>query len=148
MAELRIGEAAKVLGVTPKALRFYERRGFLPPPPRTGGRYRLYSPQDLERARFLMRAKALGLELEEAAEVLACAEAACCGETGPRLEATLRSRLAQVEAQMRELRMLRRKLKEALASIEPPSPVAAARPAARRRSAWPRRSEDDGAGST
>lgn len=119
MAELlRIGEAAKALGLTPKALRFYEKRGILPPAQRNGARYRLYAPEDLERARFVLHAKAMGLDLDEAGELLACAEAACCGATGPKLQQTLREKLEEVEARMRELRDLRKRLREALASVE------------------------------
>lgn len=115
MAELlRVGEAAKVLGVTAKTLRFYEQKGVLPPARRNGAGYRLYAAEDLERARFILRLKAMGLVLQEAREVLACAEEACCGATGPRLEETLRSKLAEVESRILELKALRRKLMRAL----------------------------------
>lgn len=115
---LRVGEAAKVLGVTAKTLRFYEQKGVLPPARRNGAGYRLYAAEDLERARFILRLKAMGLVLQEAREVLACAEEACCGATGPRLEETLRSKLAEVESRILELKALRRKLMRALASAE------------------------------
>lgn len=47
---LRIGEAAAVIGVSPSALRLWERQGLVRPA-RTSGRYRLYSPDDLEALR-------------------------------------------------------------------------------------------------
>lgn len=113
---LRIGEAASLLGVTAKTLRFYEAKGILPPARRNGTGYRLYSPEDLERVRFVLRLKAVGLVLDEAREVLTCAEEACCGETGPQVEKMLRSKLDEVESRIRDLKALSRKLEEALAS--------------------------------
>jgi DNA-binding transcriptional MerR regulator len=114
---MRVGEAAKALGVTPKTLRFYEAKGILPSPRRNGAGYRMYAPEDLERARLVLRLKAMGLQLDEAREVLACAEEACCGGTGPRLEETLHSKLAEIEDRIRELTALRTHLREALSSL-------------------------------
>ncbi len=45
---LRIGEAAGALGVSPSALRLWERQGLVAPR-RTGGGYRVYSAHDLDR---------------------------------------------------------------------------------------------------
>lgn len=53
--ELRIKEAAKALGVSPDTLRYYEKLGLLRPK-RTESGYRLYSPELLERVRFIQRA--------------------------------------------------------------------------------------------
>lgn len=114
---LRIGEAAEALGVSPKTLRFYEAKGVLPLTRRSGAGYRLYAPEDLERARLVLRLKAMGLDLDEAREVVACAEEACCGAMGPELEAILQSKVAAVEVQIRELTALRQRLDEALASV-------------------------------
>ncbi|CAM2809136.1 MerR family transcriptional regulator [Shewanella amazonensis] len=57
-----IGEAARVTGLTIKAIRFYEQKGLLPSPQRDG-RYRVYSPQHLELLRLIRDAKALGVPL-------------------------------------------------------------------------------------
>ena len=114
---LRIGEAARLLGVTAKTLRFYEAKGILPPARRNGAGYRLYSPEDLERVRFVLRLKEVGLVLDEVREVLTCAEEACCGGTGPQLEKMLRSKLDEVRSRIRDLRAVSRKLEETLASI-------------------------------
>lgn len=43
-----VGEAARRSGFTIKAVRFYERRGLLPPSGRSPGGYRLYDEADLE----------------------------------------------------------------------------------------------------
>jgi DNA-binding transcriptional MerR regulator len=47
-ARHRIGEAAKRVGVSPSALRLWERQGLVRPTRSAGGRYRLYSDADLD----------------------------------------------------------------------------------------------------
>jgi DNA-binding transcriptional MerR regulator len=54
----RIGEAARAVGVSPSALRLWERQGLVRPE-RTRGRYRLYSDADLERLREVRRLRAV-----------------------------------------------------------------------------------------
>lgn len=67
---LRIGELADQLGLNPKTIRYYEQIGLLPPARRTGSGYRLYDAGDRERLRFIGKAKAIGLTLEEIKEIL------------------------------------------------------------------------------
>src|SRR5438105_14399177 len=60
---MSIGEASRRSGFTIKALRFYERRGILPPPSRGPNGYRVYCETDLGHLSFVRDAKALGLTL-------------------------------------------------------------------------------------
>ncbi len=68
---LRIQEVASELGLTNRAIRYYEEIGLLKPAARTEGAYRLFGPDDLERLRFI---KALrddaGFSLAEIAALL------------------------------------------------------------------------------
>ena len=50
---LRIQEVAATLGLTTRTLRYYEELGLLKPAARSGGDYRLYDEDDLERLRFI-----------------------------------------------------------------------------------------------
>ena len=50
---LRIQEVAEETGLTPRAIRYYEEVGLLAPAARSGGAYRLYDVEDLERLRFI-----------------------------------------------------------------------------------------------
>ena len=50
---LRIQEVAEETGLTPRAIRYYEELGLLAPAARSGGAYRLYDAEDLERLRFI-----------------------------------------------------------------------------------------------
>ncbi|PAP76349.1 heavy metal-responsive transcriptional regulator [Rubrivirga marina] len=66
---------ARSAGVTPSAVRYYERVGILPEPARTAKGYRVYGPADVERLRFVHRAQELGFSLDEIAGLLALAVA-------------------------------------------------------------------------
>ena len=50
---LRIQEVADEIGLTTRAIRYYEEQGLLQPVARSEGSYRLYDPDDLERLRFI-----------------------------------------------------------------------------------------------
>jgi len=67
---LRIGEVAGRAGVNVQTLRFYERRGLLPEPPRRASGYREYAPESVRRVRFIKRAQELGFTLAEVEELL------------------------------------------------------------------------------
>jgi len=62
---MRICRVAKITGLTPDAIRFYERNAFLPPPPRTSGGFRQYADTDLETLAFIRRVQGLGFKLSE-----------------------------------------------------------------------------------
>ena len=67
---MRIGTAAAQAGVNVQTLRYYERRGLLPRPPRRTSGYREF-PEDAVRAvRFVKRAQDLGFTLDEIEELL------------------------------------------------------------------------------
>ncbi len=72
---LTIGALAARTGFTTKAIRYYERIGLLPAPPRRPSGYRAYAERDLARLDFIAKAKRLGLSLEEIREVLALRDA-------------------------------------------------------------------------
>ena len=50
---LRIQEVAAALGLTTRTIRYYEELGLLEPAGRSGGDYRLYDADDVERLRFI-----------------------------------------------------------------------------------------------
>jgi len=63
---LRIGDVAKLAGVTPRTIRYYEEIGLLPAPDsREPGAHRTYAPSDVERLTELIRLKSLlGISLD------------------------------------------------------------------------------------
>ncbi|WP_433475644.1 MerR family transcriptional regulator [Spirillospora sp. CA-142024] len=62
---MRIGDAAAAAGTTPRALRFYEQRGLLPPPSRTRSGQRRYGPKEVARVLTIRRLLSLGLTIED-----------------------------------------------------------------------------------
>ena len=60
-----ITETAREAGVNAQTLRYYERRGLLPKPPRRGSGYREYSDDAVRLVRFIKRAQDLGFSLDD-----------------------------------------------------------------------------------
>ncbi len=105
---LRIGQLAAELGLTPKTIRYYEAIGLVPKPKRTPAGYRLYDAADRERLRFIIKAKAIDLTLEEIGEILALRQegrAPC-----EHVVALLDGKLDAVDRQMRALAEFRKAL--------------------------------------
>lgn len=102
---LRSGELARLAGVSPDALRHYERLKLLAAPRRSAGNYRLYSPETVERVRLIRRALALGFSLPELASILNVRDrgGAPCHEVKRLLE----QKLVQLEERLVELAALR-----------------------------------------
>lgn len=71
MASLRISELARHAGVNIETVRYYERRGLIPAPPRTRSGYRQYAPTSVRRIVFIKRAQTLGFTLDEIGALLA-----------------------------------------------------------------------------
>src|SRR5712692_6623680 len=67
---MHIGSVAKKIGLTPDAIRFYERNALLPRPPRTEGGFRQYGESDIETLAFIRRVQGLGFKLSEIRSLL------------------------------------------------------------------------------
>ncbi len=67
---LLIGELAKLAGVKPDSVRFYERNGLIPKAARTAAGYRVYEEAALKRLRFIKKAQTLGFSLDEIRRIL------------------------------------------------------------------------------
>jgi len=65
MATMTIGKLAKQAGVGVETIRFYERKGLIPEPPRRESGYREYGEETVDRVRFIRSAKELGFTLRE-----------------------------------------------------------------------------------
>jgi DNA-binding transcriptional MerR regulator len=79
---LTIGQLAKRAGVGVETIRFYERQGLLPKPPRAASGYRQYPRDAVTRMRFIARAKDLLFTLDEIKHLLALHD----GPAGTRAE--------------------------------------------------------------
>jgi DNA-binding transcriptional MerR regulator len=74
---LRIGDVARLVGTTPRTIRYYEELGLLAQAPaRPSGQHRIYTEAEVERIREVMRLKALlGVSLEELRTLLTAEDA-------------------------------------------------------------------------
>ena len=108
---MQIGQAADRAGVSPKALRYYERAGLVDPPARTPSGYRDYDDAVLDRLRFIRAAQAVGLTLGEIKGVIAFREQGSppCGHVLELIDARaadLDRRIAELRALLDDLRRL------------------------------------------
>lgn len=70
MEHLTTGQLAKQAQVNIETVRYYERRGLIPEPPRRESGYRKYPPATVNRIHFIKRAQELGFSLHEISELL------------------------------------------------------------------------------
>lgn len=63
--EYSIGELSTLTGVNKETIRYYEKIGVMPDPPRTGGGYRMYRQEHLDRLRFIRRCRQLGFSMAD-----------------------------------------------------------------------------------
>jgi len=121
MKPLSIGTLAREAGVGIEAIRFYEREGLLPEPPRKPSGYRQYSGDAVERLRFIRRAKELGFSLQEIKELfsLRVAPGTTCQEVKQRAEA----KVSDIEERIRSLQKMKRALARLAAACRGRGPV-------------------------
>jgi DNA-binding transcriptional MerR regulator len=113
---MKIGEVATAADVSIDTVRFYERRGVLPEPDRLPSGYRIYTPATVERIRLARRLQALGLTLDEVIDALHSTDrgTATCASERWRLEAVLE----RIDAQLAELRAVRKEVRSVLAACD------------------------------
>ncbi len=105
MDGMTIGTLARKAGVGVETLRFYERKGLLPEPPRSFSGYRQYPGEAVARVRFIRRAKELGFTLREIRELLELRadETVTCETVRRRATA----KIADIERRIRSLEAVR-----------------------------------------
>ncbi len=101
MATFNIGQLAKKTQVKVETVRYYERRGLIPNPPRRESGYRQFSQIDVDRIRFIKFAQAIGFTLNEIAEMLALkvTTSATCGDVTQKID----EKLCDVEDKIKTL---------------------------------------------
>lgn len=101
---LRRADLARATGCNLETIRYYEGVGVLPPPARTEAGHRTYGAADVQRLRFVMRARDLGFSLEDIRGLLGLGDGALrtCAEVRERTE----EHLAQVRARIADLRRI------------------------------------------
>ncbi len=113
---LTIGKLAARGGVPVSTLRYYDRLGLLRPQRRSGGGFRLYSEEAVQRLRFIRSAQALWVPLRDVRRILAVRDEglAPCGHVLQLLSGQVR----RLEQQMARLAALHRDLADLLRELE------------------------------
>jgi MerR family transcriptional regulator, copper efflux regulator len=108
MTLMTIGQLARRVGIRPSAIRYYEAQGILMPPMRSASEYRLYGSEAVSMIRFVQRARDLGFGLEQIRKLIDASRddppCIACREL-------IGQHLAQVEEELRRLRLLRDRLR-------------------------------------
>ncbi|ENH4363606.1 Zn(2+)-responsive transcriptional regulator [Vibrio fluvialis] len=107
----QIGELAKRCGVSTDTLRFYEKNALISPAGRSDSDYRLYDEENQKQVSFILKAKELGLSLEEIKELLEIrleATEHSCAE----VKSITSAKLALIDEKIAELTRIRSALKK------------------------------------
>src|SRR5436305_373863 len=105
---LTIGRLAQEVGINLETVRFYERKGLLPKPPRSTSGYRLFPVDTARRLRFIKRAQELGFSLSEIRELLMLRLSSRTTSTEIRKRAE--AKIADIEGKITSLDSMRKSL--------------------------------------
>ena len=100
---LKIGQLAQRAAVNLQTIRYYEREGLLPEPPRLSSGYRLYTDTMVRRVRFIKRAQEIGFSLAEIRELLSLRADGQRNE----VRAIAQAKIADIEDKMRTLKAMK-----------------------------------------
>ena len=112
---IQIGELTRRTGCNIETIRYYERIGLMPAPPRRG-RYRSYGADDVGRLGFVRRARELGFTLDEVRALLGLAgggQASCAD-----VRTLAASHLTDVRARIADLRRMERVLADSVRACD------------------------------
>lgn len=122
MTTLRSGELARLAKVNVETLRFYERQGLLPKPPRRASGYREYPAEAVSLVRFIKRAQVLGFSLREIKELLGLREVprATCRD----VSVLAQRKIEEIDAKINDLGAVRAALTKLLRGCTGTVPLA------------------------
>jgi MerR family copper efflux transcriptional regulator len=108
--QLTIGKLARQVGVTTKAVRYYEKIGLLAPAERGKNRYRFYNESHVSQLRFIRRVQQLGLSLAEIADLMDLAREVRCNELRSTLDDLFARKIREHELKIAVLQTFRHHL--------------------------------------
>ncbi len=109
---LKIGQLARKAGVTPKAIRLYERKAILPAATRAANGYRVYGDEVVDTLRFIKQAAGLGLTLAEIKDIIVIRQ----GGRPPctHVQQLLRDKADELDRKLKDLVDVRRRIGQSL----------------------------------
>lgn len=111
---LRRAELARRTGCNLETIRYYEKIGVMPAPPRTAAGYRVYDESHIRRLCFILRARELGFAIEEVRGLLHLVDGG--NQTCAEVKARTEKHLVDVQAKIADLRRIERVLATTAAS--------------------------------
>src|SRR5215470_11430003 len=116
---MRVGELAKAVGKTVRAMHLYEELGLLEPRARSEGGFRLYGPEAIDRIHWIVKLQAIGFTLAEIQGFVGDFQDADSGrEATSRVRAVFTEKQAQIREQIMQLQVIENDLSEALAYLD------------------------------
>jgi len=122
MKSLTIGRLAREAGVNLETVRYYERRGLLPKPPRSASGYRLFPSDAAQRLRFIRRAQELGFSLKEIRELLSLRVSRTT--TSRDIRARAEAKIVDIEAKIKSLESMKKTLRKVTRVCDGCAPLA------------------------
>lgn len=116
MQQLTIGQVAEEAGVGVETVRFYQRSGLIPQPPRRGTEHRRYSPDAVARIRFIRGAQNLGFSLKEIEDLMGLRVEP--GTSKAEIKARAEHKAAEIETKIRDLQRMRDTLVKLIGACE------------------------------
>jgi Cd(II)/Pb(II)-responsive transcriptional regulator len=100
---IKIGDLAKRTGCEVVTIRYYEKEGLMPEPPRSEGNFRLYGDTHIERLQFIRNCRSLDMTLDEVRALLELRDAPVekCGEVNALIDDHIRAVEVRVETLLR-----------------------------------------------
>lgn len=105
---LKRAELARRTGCHLETIRYYEKIGLMPEPPRTASGYRIYDARHVSRLRFILRGRELGFAIEELRGLLRLVDRGT--QTCAEVKALTEQHLDDVRAKIADLRRIEKVL--------------------------------------
>ena len=116
---LRVGELAKAVGKTVRAMHLYEELGLLQPAQRSDGGFRLYGQDAVDRINWIVKLQAIGFTLGEIQGFVRDFEGAGSGvEATNRVRAVFRQKQQEIRDQITKLQVIENDMAEALSYLD------------------------------
>lgn len=118
-ALMRVGELAKAVGKTVRAMHLYEELGLLEPRARSEGGFRLYGPEAVDRIHWIVKLQAIGFTLAEIQGFVKDFQSAgSAPEASARVRALFLEKQAQIREQITQLQVIENDLCEAISYLD------------------------------
>ncbi len=110
---MKRAELARQTGCNLETIRYYEKIGMMPDPPRTASGYRVYDETHVARLRFILRGRELGFSIEEIRGLLSLVDRGT--QTCAEVQALTERHLADVRAKIADLKRIEKVLADTAA---------------------------------